>query len=295
MRKLTALLALIQAVGFAWAIPGSAQLLPNCLPGQSGTAPPQSQPDSAVCQGATIVEPANGPHGVSGTSYSSTSTNITRNSSGPTIRYIPYDRVTTGPDGRPCITTGYYAAGTQPNDSEALDPGTQNVLDIHGLPPLEYPPCPARPQLPGEPAPAETPSMIARRYWEQVTLPRPQPTIAPGRAITGKSAYLETRGQTSRTYTNDTIFGPLHIYASGSYTVAWGDGSTSGPHAYEGGPWPSGRIMHDYVDVGSYDIVVTQKWTATWSLGGQSGVLRTLQTTGRLDDFPVQQIQAVVG
>jgi len=29
-------------------------------------------------------------------------------------------------------------------------------------------------------------------------------------------------------------------------------------------------------------------------LGGQSGALRTLQTTGRIDNFPVQQIQAVV-
>lgn len=137
--------------------------------------------------------------------------------------------------------------------------------------------------------------MVAARYWERVPLPKPQPTIAPGRAITGKLAYLETRGETAHTYTNDTVFGPLRIVAKGSYTINWGDGETSGPHDFEGKPWPDGQIKHDYLKIGAYDIVVTEKWTATWSLDGESGVLRTLQTTGRIDDFPVEQIQAVIG
>lgn len=159
----------------------------------------------------------------------------------------------------------------------------------------DYPPCPERPRAPGEPAPVETRSMVAARYWERVPLPKPQPSIAPGRAITGKLAYLETRGETGHTYTNDTVFGPLVIVAKGSYVIDWGDGETSGPHSFEGTPWPDGRITHDYLHVGNYDIVVTERWTATWSLGGEAGVLRTLQTTGRIDGFPVEQIQAVVG
>ncbi|MGI8984962.1 MAG: hypothetical protein ACR2HM_10620 [Acidimicrobiales bacterium] len=137
--------------------------------------------------------------------------------------------------------------------------------------------------------------MVAARAWDQrVQLPKPQPSIAPGRAITGKTSYLETKGRVSFTYTEDTVFGPLQITARGSYGVAWGDGETSGPHAFEGQPWPGGQITHEYVNVGSYDIVVTEKWTATWSLDGESGILRSLQTTGRIDDFPVQQIQAVI-
>jgi hypothetical protein len=83
--------------------------------------------------------------------------------------------------------------------------------------------------------------------------------------------------------------------ASGSYTVDWGDGTSTGPHKFEGKAWPDGRITHDYIDVGSYNIVVTEKWTANWSLGGESGTLRTLQTTGRIDNFPVEQLQAVIG
>jgi len=108
-------------------------------------------------------------------------------------------------------------------------------------------------------------------------------------------AFLETNGEVGHTYTTGTVLGQLDIVARGAYIIDWGDGSTSGPHDSEGRPWPNGTITHDYLGVGSYDIVVTERWTATWRLGGESGVLRTLQTTGRIDDFPVEQIQAVIG
>ena len=137
--------------------------------------------------------------------------------------------------------------------------------------------------------------MVARRYWEEVDLPKPRPEIAPGRAITGKLAYLTTNGRTTHVYTSNTIFGPLEISATGSYSVDWGDGETSGPHAFEGKPWPDGEITHQYERVGNYDIVVTERWTAAWRLGCQSGILRTLQTDGTIGNFPVQQIQAVIG
>ncbi|MCA1694678.1 MAG: hypothetical protein LC749_08070 [Actinobacteria bacterium] len=67
------------------------------------------------------------------------------------------------------------------------------------------------------------------------------------------------------------------------------------PQDFEGKPWPDGQITHDYLKVGNYNVVVTEKWTANWQLDGESGTLRTLQTTGRIDNFPVQQIQAVIG
>jgi hypothetical protein len=213
---------------------------------------------------------------------------------GSSIRYYAYDKLTTGPDGQGCITTGYAQEGTTPFDLFSRDPVTRNVLNIHGLP-LEYPPCPAQPPRPGEPVQAETASMIARRVWEHVLLPQPKPWIAPGRALTGKLGYLETQGQLVHTHASMTALGQLRINASGSYIVDWGDGETSGPYSSEGMRWPTGLITHEYQNVGSYDIVVTERWTATWSLGGESGLLRTLQTTGRLDDFPVEQIQAVIG
>jgi hypothetical protein len=137
--------------------------------------------------------------------------------------------------------------------------------------------------------------MIARRYWETIVLPRPNPSIAPGRAITGKPAFLETHGQTSGSYTFRTPLGQLDISASGQYLVSWGDGEQSGPFALEGSPWPDGRIRHEYLNVGTYDILVTEQWTATWRLAGERGVLRRLATSGQIADFPVGQIQAVIG
>jgi len=223
---------------------------------------------------------------------------VSTDGSVPTKRYVPYNRLATGPDGKPCATTGYVEEGVippderlllDPNPEERKGPNYRDVLE-------DYPPCPLQPLPPGSVAPVETKAMVAARAWEQrVPLPKPQPKIAPGRAITGKLAYLETKGQISHNYTEDTVFGPLIITAQGSYTVAWGDGATTGPHGFEGLAWPSGEITHDYLDVGAYDIVVTEKWTATWALDGESGVLRTLQTTGRIDNFPVEQIQAVIG
>jgi len=212
---------------------------------------------------------------------------------------VPYNRLLTGADGKPCAATGYVEQGTTPPDERLLaDPNPrESNIPVSGsdFAILEtYPTCPEVPRAAGAPAPVETRAMVAARYWEQVPLPKPKPAIAPGRAITGKLAYLETKGETAHTYTNDTVFGPLEIVAKGGYTVAWGDGETSGPHSFEGQAWPNGRITHDYLDIGRYNVVVTEKWTATWRLGGESGALRTLQTTGRIDDFPVQQIQAVV-
>lgn len=216
--------------------------------------------------------------------------------SGSNTKYVSYNRLTTGPDGTPCLTTGYSEEGVIPNDL-APDPNQNRTQVLSGNNLTgQYPPCPQQPPAPGQSATPETRTMIAMRAWEQrVPLPKPRPVIAPGRAITGKLAYLETRGQLSQNYTEDTVFGTLRITARGSYTIAWGDGATTGPHGFEGLPWPSGQITHDYLDVGAYDIVVTEKWTATWSLDGESGVLRTLQTTGRIDNFPVEQIQAVIG
>ena len=234
-----------------------------------------------VVSGAVAVQTAGSP--ASGAS-----------SSAPAKKYLPYDRLTTGADGKPCITTSYYEEGTspprppQPGNPEDQTPGSISSIFE------QAPPCPEQPRAPGQAAPLETRAMVAARYWERVPLPKPEPVIAPGRAITGKLAYLETRGELTRTYTNDTVFGPLEIVAKGSYTVDWGDGETTGPYRFEGAPWPDGQITHEYLRVGSYDIVVTERWTATWRLGGERGTLRALQTTGRIDDFPVEQIQAVI-
>ena len=99
-------------------------------------------------------------------------------------------------------------------------------------------------------------------------------------------AYLETRGTTIQTYTEpNTPFGPLTVEATGKYYVDWGDGTTTGPHSAEGGPWPDGTIKHEYIHIGAYDVVVTERWTATWSFGDRSGTLTSYGLSGASRTF----------
>jgi hypothetical protein len=181
----------------------------------------------------------------------------------------------------------------------------ESTIDLHGgLPADRFAVCP--PNLLADPAVGnsavgtsspivESPTAFAARYWNDIPLPEPNPYIAPGRAITGMFAYLETRGTTTHAFVEPrTPFGPLTITANGRYFVDWGDGTRTGPHSAEGAPWPDGQIKHEYIHVGAYDVVVTERWTAKWSFGSESGTLDELRTVGRIDDFPVQQIQAVV-
>jgi len=193
---------------------------------------------------------------------------------------VPYTVVQVGPDGNPCQYTSYRPPGiVAPEDVNAYDGGTRD--------PTTHPTCPYEPA-------ASNPEVIAAQFWERVPLPAPEPHIAPGWAITGKLAYLETRGTLSRTFTADTPLGHLRIRATGRYYVDWGDGHRTGPYSREGQPWPNGQITHDYLFSGEYDVVVAIRWSGEWSLAGNSGRLRDVDTAGRIDDFPVRQIQAVV-
>lgn len=176
-----------------------------------------------------------------------------------------------------------------PAPDGSIAPGT-NLGNMTGPIRASYPRCPARPA-----APVVDPRTFAVQGWEEVNLPTPQPYIAPGWAITGKLAYLETRGRLHHTFTKDTPVGPLEIDSVGSYYVDWGDGEKTGPYTQEGGPWPDGQITHDYIDVGTYDVVVTEQWSANWRIGSAGGTLTGQRTMGRIDGFRVEQIQAVVG
>ncbi len=213
----------------------------------------------------------------------------------PGVVYVPYARPQTGPDGQACVATGYYEQGTPlPADASngiAPSPDREPGVNDFNIQYASYPACPS--PEPGSGS-LDIPSAFAARFWERIPMPKPDPRIAPGWAIVGKLAYLETNGVTQKTYNSDSPFGPLTIIATGRYYVDWGDGESSGPHSSEGKSWPHEQITHDYQWAGTYDVVVTQRWTASWSLAGQSGILRELRTTGRIDDFPAREIQAVI-
>src|SRR5437867_2580887 len=190
----------------------------------------------------------------------------------------------------PVLTTG--ANGECVRIRTIVAPGgatSQNALDGESLLMTllqSYPLCA------GQQLPPVSPQALADAFWHQVQLPSPLPRIQPGWAITGKTAYLETGATPTKTFGTGTPLGPLAINATSSFVVDWGDGVTNA-YTTAGAPWPDGTITHVYDVAGRYDVVVTQQWKATWSIGAAGGTLTALHTVGRIDRFPVRQVQAV--
>lgn len=150
--------------------------------------------------------------------------------------------------------------------------------------------------LPGCPSLRPTPNQLAWAFVKQASPPASEPYVAPGHAITGRKAFLETRGPTTNTQTFDTQLGPLSItFEAHQYTVNWGDGSDidEGPFPVPGAPFPDGKATHVFTHARTYDIVVRTEWTARWSVGGESGMLEGLSRTEQLTGFEARQLQAV--
>jgi len=149
--------------------------------------------------------------------------------------------------------------------------------------------------LPGCAAPS--PREVAVGFVTTIPLPKPSPYIAPGYAITGLRSYLETRASEQEHFSQQTPLGPLEVLTTRTaYEVDWGDGTARdrGPHAYPGMPWPDGRITHTYTDMGRYAVTVTEYWSASWSLAGESGRITGLRSApARIENFEVTQLQAV--
>ena len=133
------------------------------------------------------------------------------------IRYMPVNRLAfRGPNGEPCSSTGY-----RPEEPATAPPapgqrvGELLIDTVAGA----FPSCPVARSAEADPTSPSSPQTYAVEYWNEIPLPKPQPHIAPGRAITGMLAYLETRGTTTHTYTEPTTpFGPLTIARRASTT-----------------------------------------------------------------------------
>ena len=149
-------------------------------------------------------------------------------------------------------------------------------------------------RLPG--CPGAAPVEVAFAFVREIVPPGPDPWIAPGYALTGKLAFMETRAPTSTPREYATPLGPLQVTLRATrFAVDWGDRTTAddGPFPAPGKPWPDGAARHTYTDASTYDVVVTQVWDADWRLAGQAGTIGGLTSIGRLDAFEARQLQAV--
>ena len=133
-------------------------------------------------------------------------------------------------------------------------------------------------------------------WRDQMKLPKPEPYIAPGKAITGLAAFLEIRGPRTTSQSFNVFGYALTITATAtSYDVDWGDGTRSRGLTSAGGPWPYGDVRHVYTNMGKYTVQVVEHWSGTWSVAGGGGgaVAGTLSSEGVIPAFPVDQLQAV--
>lgn len=205
----------------------------------------------------------------------------------PPVYYLVLPRVRHLPNGDSCAESyrRYYP------DAATRDEAARLIGDIWAVADRTYPRCA------GSPTPDTTPATEANSYWRvagQDLLPKPVPHIAPGWMLAGKMAYLEAGSTPTAHFDHPTPLGLLTIDATSKLFVDWGDGGTlDGPHAGSGGPWPNGTITHSWTTARTYDVTVTQRWTATWHLGQATGQLAGLATEGTIDDFEVRQLQAV--
>ncbi len=197
--------------------------------------------------------------------------------------YEEHPYLAPGPDGQNCVATEYRRYDTPEEAQHARQADEERWSRLT----RDFEMCPSAP------APGGSAAADAQAFWGTVPLPRPGPHIAPGWAVTGRKSYLETGSAPTARFTRDTPRGQLVIDATGPYYVDWGDGTTGGPYNEAGAAWPNGTITHVYERVGTYDVVVTQRWSADWHLDGDSGRLGGLRTEGRIDDFPARELQAV--
>ena len=157
--------------------------------------------------------------------------------------------------------------------------------------------CPASPAAAAPPTQVVNPTTVAVNFWNSIPLPVPAPRIPPGYALAGEPAYLVTGGTTDPApFTESTPLGILTVTATGNYMIDWGDPlqpGLSGPYAFEGTPYPNGQISHVYDNSGSYNVVVKENWTATWTLGGLSGQVGGLSTQATIPSFQVEQLQTI--
>ena len=127
---------------------------------------------------------------------------------------------------------------------------------------------------------------------EQIPLPAPTLRVRPGEAMVGRLAYLEIGGPRTVQWSGVVLGEPVTVSATSTYDVSWGDGTSPDTGlTSQGGPWPGGDITHAYQYAGDHTIVVTQRWTATWTTEGTSGTIaNVLFTAGtlRLPAFDVQ-------
>ncbi len=201
-------------------------------------------------------------------------------------------RVVAGPGHRPSISMVRSIGATTCRTSGIVPPLGAGRFGEPGIGGIAL--CP---NVPGQPAPAAppppTPLEAAYYAWLYIIrLPSPTGKTQPTIGITGLDTFLTIGGPQTLVVDVPALGHAIHFDISSIYDVTWGDprpdGSRTGSavtrrHPDQGGPYPNGTLRHQYIERGTATITITQRWSANWSGGGESGSLPdSVETDGRL-------------
>jgi len=170
---------------------------------------------------------------------------------------------------------------------------------------VTFPPCGGGAAAGPAAPPPPTPLQAANEAWyKEVVLPDPSLRTSPPRTLTGLDTFLTIGGRQNVSWSGTALGYQVRLEVSSTYDVDWGDprpdGSTANGRARitgttsQGGPYPNGDLRHQYIERGSATIRVTQRWTAHWWAGGESGTLADRLLTSSSLSLPIDELQAVI-
>lgn len=149
------------------------------------------------------------------------------------------------------------------------------------------------------------PEMLQMLVHDQVVdvLPRPEPSVPPGYALTGMPAYLVTG--------HELAYGPdehevdleimqvdVEVTGQATSAVDWGDGSDIQTYDQPGLAHPDGGVSHTYAETGKVTIEIVDTWTLDYEVYRDGAHVISDTATfdldpATLDDLEVEQLQAV--
>jgi hypothetical protein len=195
--------------------------------------------------------------------------------------------------GRPCV---YMAEkpGVPASAEEAANERRAQVLLG------QYAVCPNSPvkAVPPRPSPG---AVAAELFREAVHLPNPTVSIPPGWSVPGLRAYMILGGPQTIDWGPKDVFGySVRLHVSSTYDIDWGEDGPPGRYSHgvasQGGRgYPDGDVYHVYDLKGTWQVHVSQRWTATYDITGEpSGTIADVLYTTADTDLPVHELQAVV-
>lgn len=181
-------------------------------------------------------------------------------------------------EGDPCIAYRYVQLPSEEIQSairnawSSIDYVYSNIPELSGTRPTE--------DCPNDPGVDLPPPMVRDAVRQTVTdlLPRPEPSVPPGYALTGMPAYLVTDhaldyGPAEHPVDLGIMELTVRVEGTGTSTVDWGDGSEPQTYDETGLPYPDGGVKYTYADRGEATITVTDSWRLTFDVYRNGNVI----------------------